>query len=102
VRPHVPAVAERRLGCAWPTDSDGPGLAGQYQERRLEGVLRVLLLAQNLAANAQHHGPMPVRQLRETFLIAPAHEAFQQLFVRQVARASCHSGNSSTVSPLTR
>jgi hypothetical protein len=60
----------------------------------LEGVLRVLLLAQNLAAETQDHGAMALHQLREALLIAPERKAFQQLSIGQVVCANSHSSQS--------
>ncbi len=36
------------------------GLAGQDQERGLEGVLGVVSVMEDLAADAQHHRPVPL------------------------------------------
>jgi hypothetical protein len=74
---------------------DGVRLAGQHQERGLEAVFRVLLLTQDLAADAQDHGPVPMHQLRERLLIAPGREALEELSVRRGAFARRHSGSSS-------
>ena len=60
--------------------------AGQDQERRLEGVPGVVLVAQDGPAGAQDHRPVPLDQGREGQLgglAAPRREALQQLPVRQ-------------------
>ena len=38
---------------------DRAGLPGQHQERGLEGVFRQVLVIEELAADAQHHRPVP-------------------------------------------
>ena len=63
------------------------GPARQDEERRLERILGVVRVAQDLAADAQHHRPMPLDQGRESGfgpVIAPVHIPFQELRVGQV------------------
>ncbi len=36
-----------------------PGLAGQDEEHRLEGILGVVKVSEELPANIEDHGPMP-------------------------------------------
>ena len=43
-----------------PPHGDGP--ADQHEERRLEGVLGVVLVAQDRSADAQDHRPVPLHQ----------------------------------------
>ena len=43
-------------------DPERAGLAGQQQERRLEGVLGVVRVAEHLAADRQDHPPVPADQ----------------------------------------
>ena len=43
-----------------PSDRSGPG--GQHEERRLEGVLGVVVVTQNVAADIEHHGTMSCHQ----------------------------------------
>ena len=58
-RPQRDAVepVAQQLGLA-----ERPGLAGQHEEDGLEGVLGVLVVAQELPADAQHHRPVAGHQ----------------------------------------
>ncbi len=57
-----------------------PGsLAGQQEERSLEGVLGVGGARQHAAADAQDHRPVAGDQRREGVLVAVADEAAEQL-----------------------
>ncbi len=67
--------------------ADRPGLAGEDQERGLEGILRVVLVAEPGAAGPQDHRAMPLDECGEgnlgRFLVAPTvKEPVQQLTVR--------------------
>jgi hypothetical protein len=66
--------------------ADRTGLAGQDEEDGLEGVLGMLRVAQDLAADAQHHRTVPAHQRRERGLagrVAPAGGVpLQELAVR--------------------
>ncbi len=55
-------------------DSQRARLARQRQERRLEGVLRVVGVAESLAADVQDHRPVPPQQHFERRLVAIVHE----------------------------
>src|SRR5262249_34146217 len=78
----------------------GPRLDGQQDKGRLEGVLSVLVVAQNPPADAQHHGPMPLHQFGERRLVFVAGKALQKLGIRRRANrlrwrqclALCFSG----------
>src|SRR5262249_2405546 len=58
-------------------------LAHEDEEGGLEGVLGVLCVAQDAAANAQHHRPVPHEQGREGGLVVPRHEALEERRVGQ-------------------
>ena len=65
---------------------DRTGLPHQDQERRLEGVVRVLGPSEDLAANPQHHRPVAFHQLAEGRLgrtLPAADEPAQELGVAQ-------------------
>src|SRR4051812_38157030 len=67
---------------------DGCSLAREDQERSLEGILGILPVAQDLAANAQDHRPVPLHECRECGLrrrIALGEEPLEQLPVRKGA-----------------
>ena len=64
----------------------GGGLAGQDEEGGLEGVLRVVEVAQYAPADAQHHRRVPPHQRREGRLVTVTGEAIQQERVGQVVR----------------
>ena len=69
------------------TLSDRYGPPRQDQERGLERILGVVRVAQDLAADAQDHRPVPLDQRREPGLgrlITTAHEPLQELTIRQV------------------
>src|SRR5262249_25568077 len=63
---------------------DRGGLADEDEERGLEGVLRVVDVADDAPADVEHHRAVAAHQGREGRLIAPADEPAQQLPVRQV------------------
>ena len=66
--------------------SDRRSLACEDQERGLEGIFGILRVAQELAADAQDHRPVPLHQCRECGLgrrIARGEEPLEQLPVRQ-------------------
>src|SRR5262249_37666676 len=65
-----------RLGPA-----DGGRLPGEEEERRLESVLRVLLLPQHPPADAQDHRPVPLDEGGEGRLVGAGREAQQELAV---------------------
>ena len=75
-----------------PVAEDGPrsergGLADQDEERGLEGVLGVGVVAQDAAADAQDHRAVPAHQRGEGRLVAPAEELLQELAVRLTHRS---------------
>jgi hypothetical protein len=83
--PHRHAVqpASDRLAA---TDRAGP--PRENQERRLGGVLGVVLVTQNLPANAQNHRRVTIDQGRKGRLgrvVSPLHEPLEQLAVGQPA-----------------
>ncbi len=45
--------------------ADRAGLAGQHEEHRLEGILGMMQVAQELPANIQDHRPVPLHERRE-------------------------------------
>jgi hypothetical protein len=65
--------------------ADRPRPAGQDQERRLEGVVRRVGVAQDAAADAQDHRPVPAQQGLEGRLVDVARVPVQQLGVGQPA-----------------
>jgi hypothetical protein len=54
------------------TLADRGRLASEDEERRLEGVFRVLLVAQHRTADAQHQRAVPPHQGGERLLVVPA------------------------------
>jgi hypothetical protein len=76
------------------TAVDGPILGtrearrapGQHQEDRLEGILSIVLSAQNPAAHALYHAPMPPDQLSDSVIVAAGGEAVEQLGISRL----CH------------
>ena len=71
---------------------DRPCAACQHQERRLEGVLGLVAVAEHRATDSQHHRAVPRHQCGEgglghlVVLAATGREAFQQLVVAQPGR----------------
>src|SRR5262249_47787711 len=61
--------------------ADGAGPPHQRQERRLEGVVHVPGVAEDAAADAQHHRAVPPDEQLEGGLVAVPHEARQKLRV---------------------
>ena len=59
--------------------ADRPGLADQDEERRLEGVLRVVRVAQHAAADPQDHRPVPAQDSLEGRLVPAAGEPVEEL-----------------------
>lgn len=72
-----PAPQRRRL-------ADRAGLAGENEERGLEGVLGVGLVAEYTAADLQHHRPVPAQHGTESGLILVDMEPAEQLPIRQL------------------
>ncbi len=71
-------------GCDRVAAADRAGPPGQDQEGRLCGLFGVVFVTQDLTADAQNHGPMPVDQRGEGGLgelIAPFNEALEQIAV---------------------
>ena len=66
--------------------ADRQGLAGQHEEDGLEGVLGVVVVAQELSADAQHHRPVPRHERGERRIpgrVAAGGEPLHQLPVGQ-------------------
>jgi hypothetical protein len=63
--------------------ANGASPARQHQEGGLEGVLGVLLVAKDAAAQTQDHGPVPLNQGGKGRLIAVTSEALEQLAVAE-------------------
>ena len=57
----------------------GARLSRQHEKRRLERVLRQVLVVQDPPANAEHHWPVPLHQGRERYLIALFHKRSEQI-----------------------
>ncbi|HEY8502999.1 MAG TPA: hypothetical protein VIL46_00355 [Gemmataceae bacterium] len=57
---------------------------GEHQEGGLEGVLRVVLAAQQPAADGQHHRPVPLQKRPEGVGVAAAGEAVEEVAVALV------------------
>src|SRR5262249_22652119 len=57
------------------------GVAGEHEEHGLEGVLGVLLMAQDTATNVQHHRPMPAHEDGKGTVVAASGENVQQLLI---------------------
>jgi hypothetical protein len=67
---------------------DRPSTAGEHEEGGLEGILRVMLVAQDRPANAEHRRAVPLDQGGEghlAHLAAPGREQIQQLPVRPLS-----------------
>ena len=63
-----------------------PGLAGQYEEDGLEHVFRMVPVAHELVAQAQHHGPVSPHQAGErgfTHGVVAASKSLEELPVSQ-------------------
>ena len=60
---------------------DRPGLADQHQERRLEGVLHVVEVAERPPADGQDHRPVPLHQGLERHGVAAGEEPVQELLI---------------------
>ena len=58
----------------------------QHQEGRLEGVLGVLFVLENMAAHAQDELTVPLHQGGEGAFVASIDETLQQMAVGQFAR----------------
>src|SRR5262249_2627232 len=65
--------------------TDRAGLAGQREERGLEGVLGVLRVAQDPPAHTEHHRAVPPHQQLERRLVPLGDEALEELGVRNDA-----------------
>jgi hypothetical protein len=63
--------------------ANGVGLLSENQEGGLEGVLGVLLVAEDTPADAPHPWPMPAQEFSKRPLLAPADETFEQLSIGQ-------------------
>ena len=61
---------------------NGPSLAGQDQECGLDGILNLLLIAENVSTDALDHLAMPGHQRCESSLIALGHKLGKQFCVR--------------------
>src|SRR5947209_3105869 len=68
--------------------ADRPRLAGEDEERRLEGVLGVGLVAQYAAADVEHHYPVTAQQGMKSSLILLCMELLEEFMVRQLAHAA--------------
>ena len=67
--------------------ADRSGLAHQDQESRLERVLHIVRVAEDAAADPQHHRPVTPHQRRERDLgrlVAPGRESLEELRIGQV------------------
>ena len=69
--------------------ADRAGTPDQDQERRLEGVLDVVLVAQDATTDAQDERAMEGHQGRESRLVMPRHESLQQLPIIQPRHGPC-------------
>ncbi len=76
MRDAIKPVGEHRRG------SDRSRLAGEDEERGLEGVLGIVVVAEDAPADAQDHRPMPPDDRLERRLIATCDEPFEQIAVR--------------------
>ena len=64
---------------------------GQDEERILEGVFDVLLLAEDTAANCEDHRTVTLDQDRERLRVIRGDETFQKLSLRHLSASSVHS-----------
>jgi hypothetical protein len=67
--------------------ADGTGPARQDEERGLKGVLGILFLTQDAAAEVEHHRAVPPHQQLERRLVAPTGKAVKQIRIRNLARS---------------
>ena len=65
--------------------ADRGGIAGQHQEGGLEGVLGIVLVAQDVTADAPDEPSVPLDQGGEGVFLVVGREALQQLRVAQVS-----------------
>jgi hypothetical protein len=72
---------------------DRSRLAGEYQKRRLKGVLGIVQVEQDAAAHAHDHRAVPAEECREGVFILLPDETSEQLRVGQAA-AVLREGNS--------
>ena len=73
-----PAAHERAVAQA-------RGLAREDEEGGLEGVLRILLVAEHAPAEVEDHRPVPPHQGRESRVAARRNERLHERLVRGVA-----------------
>src|SRR5262249_31971038 len=64
--------------------ADGTSLSRQHEEGGLEGVLGVVAVAEQPAADAEHHRAVPLHQPAEGQFVALSEEPVEQLAVRGV------------------
>ena len=60
-----------------------PGFFRQDEERRLEGVVRCVVIAEDPPAGAEHHRPVAIHECGEGRLITIAVEASDQFPIRR-------------------
>jgi hypothetical protein len=65
---------------------EGRGLAGEHQEGGLEGVLRVVGVAEQPPTDAEHHRPVAGDQLGERRGVGPPGEPVEQLGIGRLVR----------------
>src|SRR5262249_25548634 len=64
--------------------AEARGLAGQHQERRLERVFGVVVVAKDAAAHSQNHRPVPPHDCRKRLFIPRPGEKLDELRVRNL------------------
>jgi hypothetical protein len=64
-------------------------LPGECQEGGLEGVLGVLLVAKDAAADVQDHRPVPPHEGSKGSIIALSGETLQELRIRRLGGTLC-------------
>ena len=62
--------------------ADCAGFAGQHEEGSLEGVFRILDIAQHPLAESENHRPMPCDEHGKGILITLVDEAIQKCRIR--------------------
>ncbi len=83
--------------------ADRSRLPREHEEGCLEGILRILMLGQDMTANAQDHGAVPAHQDLEgrlRIVLTLAQEEIEQLLVRQRLGASRGTGREARGNPI--
>src|SRR5262249_17505935 len=80
----------------------GRCLAGQHEEGRLESILRIALVVQDAATDAEHERSVASQQGLEGFLLAADDESLQQLSICQRVVRYCTQAAHDLTDPAAR